>query len=242
MAVPKWNEQREAELVQAVGNESPVTQETVAQVAEQLETSARSVSSKLRKLGYEVELASGAKAKTFSEEAAEALAAFVEANSGNLTYGEIAENFEGGKYTAKQVQGKILSLEMTEHVKPTPKAESVKTYSDAEEATFIEMANEGAFIEDIAAKLGREMNSIRGKALSLMRSGDIDAIPKQRESKAADKVDGLTSLGDVSGLTVSEIADKLGKTTRGIKTMLTRRGVTVADYDGAAKKAKLAEA
>ena len=92
--------------------------------------------------------------------------AFVTDNSGSYTYAEIAENFEGGAFSAKSIQGKILSMQLTEHVKPAPKVESVKTYSEDEEATFIGMVNDGAFIEQIAESLGKSVNSIRGKALS----------------------------------------------------------------------------
>jgi hypothetical protein len=42
----------------------------------------------------------------------------------------------------------------------------------------------------------------------------------------------------VDGMTVDAIAESIGKTARGVKTMLTRRGLTAADYDGAAKKEK----
>ena len=54
------------------------------------------------------------------------------------------------------------------------------------------------------------------------------------------KVDALTELGDLSGMSVSDIADEIGKTQRGVKTMLTRRGLTAADYDGAARKERVA--
>ncbi len=37
---------------------------------------------------------------------------------------------------------------------------------------------------------------------------------------------------------IPSIAESIGKTPRGVKTMLTRRGLTAADYDGAAKSAK----
>lgn len=242
MSLPKWTEERTNALTTAVGEVSPVTQELVASIAEELETTPRSVSSKLRKLGYDVELSSASKAKKFTDEEAEALANFVETYSGDYTYGEVAEKFAGGKFTAKEIQGKILSMELTGCVKPTPKPESVKTYTDEEEAIFINMALDGAFLEDIAAKLGRELNPIRGKALSLLRAGAIQAIPKQRESKTATKVDALEALGDVSTLTVEQIAEKISKTPRGVRTMLTHRGIKVADYDGAAKKAKLQEA
>ena len=68
MALPKWTEERTEELTNFVGDESPISQATVAEAADQLETSTRSVSSKLRKMGFEVELASAASTRTFSED------------------------------------------------------------------------------------------------------------------------------------------------------------------------------
>ena len=43
---------------------------------------------------------------------------------------------------------------------------------------------------------------------------------------------------DIENMNVEDIADEIGKTVRGVKTMLTRRGLTCADYDGAARKEK----
>lgn len=238
MSTIKWDEARTEELKALAGNESPVTPTTVEKAAEALATSARSVAAKLRKLGYEV--ASMAKEHTskFSEDEATALANFVVGNSGTYTYAEIAAQFENGKFTTKQVQGKILSMELTSHVKPTEKVEVARTYTEQEEAAFIQMVNNGKYVEEIAEKLGKPINSVRGKALSLLRSGDIEKIPSLKESHAKDKEDAFEALGDVSGMTVEEIAEKLNKTPRGIKTTLTRRGITCANYDGAAKKAK----
>ena len=238
MAVPKWTEERTQSLTDFVGGESPISQATVASAAEHLETSPRSVSSKLRKMGFDVELASSVSTRTFSEQEESTLNAFVTDNSGTYTYAEIASAFEGGKYGAKSIQGKILSMELTDHVKPTEKPASVRTYNPDEEAIFLKLVSEGAFVEDIAAALNRPINSIRGKALSFLRTGEIDKIPSQRESTAASKVDALTALGDISSHTVDQIADEIGKTVRGVKTMLTRRGLACADYDGAARKEK----
>jgi hypothetical protein len=42
----------------------------------------------------------------------------------------------------------------------------------------------------------------------------------------------------IATMTVAEIAAAVDKTERGLRTLLTRRGIKVADYDGAAKKAK----
>lgn len=240
MALPKWTDERTEALTTFVGGESPVSQATVAEAADQLETSTRSISSKLRKMGFDVELASAASGKSFSESQEATLAAFVTDNSGQYTYAQIAEHFEGGAFSAKSIQGKILSMELTDHVKPAPKAESVRTYSTEEEATFIQMVQNGAFVEQIADALGRSVNSIRGKALSLLRSGDIDAIPRQETTKGSSNADPLADV-DVASMTVEAIAEAIGKTARGVKTMLTRRGLTATDYDGAAKAAKAAQ-
>ena len=239
MGVPKWTDERTESLTTFVGDETPISQATVAAGAEHLGTSPRSVSSKLRKMGYDVELASSVSTKTFSDEEENTLQTFVEGNSGQYTYAEIADSFANGAYSAKSIQGKILSMELTGHVKPTEKPASVRTYSPDEEATFLGMVADGAFVEDIASALDRPINSIRGKALSFLRTGEINAIPKQRESNAASKVDALSELGDISDMTVTEIADEIGKTERGVKTMLTRRGLTAADYDGAARKERV---
>ena len=200
--LPKWTDERTEELTNFVGGESPISQDTVAEAAEQLETSTRSVSSKLRKMGYDVELASAKSSRAFSEAQEATLSAFVNDNSGEYTYAEIASHFEGGAFTAKSIQGKILSMELTDHVKPAPKVETPRTYSVDEENTFIQMVNDGAFVEAIADKLDRSVNSVRGKALSLLRAGDIAAIPKQEHTKGAAKDDPLADLGDVSGMTV----------------------------------------
>ena len=240
MALPKWTDERTAALTNFVGSESPVSQDTVAEAAEELETSTRSISSKLRKMGYEVELASSRSNRAFSADQEATLATFVQDNSGEFTYAQIAENFEGGAFSAKSIQGKILSMELTDHVKPAPKVETVRTYSPPEEEQFISMENDGAFVEAIAEALDRSVNSVRGKALSLLRSGEINAIPRQEHTKGGAKEDPLADLGDVSGMTVEEIAEAIGKTARGVKTMLTRRGLSASDYDGAARKEKAA--
>ena len=74
----------------------------------------------------------------------------------------------------------------------------------------------------------------------MLRSGDIAAIPRQETTKGSSNVDPLADV-DVTSMTVEAIAEAIGKTARGVKTMLTRRGLTAADYDGAAKAAKTAQ-
>ena len=238
MALPKWTDERTDALTNFVGDESPVSQATVAEAAAELETSTRSISSKLRKMGHDVELASASATRAFSDAQEATLSAFVSDNSGEYTYAEIAGHFEDGAFSPKSIQGKILSMELTGHVKPAPKVEAVRTYSPDEEATFVSMVQDGAFVEAIAAELDRSVNSVRGKALSLLRSGEIDAIPRQETTKGASKEDPLAELTDIGSMGVEDIAEAIGKTARGVKTMLTRRGLSAADYDGAAKKEK----
>ena len=242
MTTPKWTEDRTRILTAIVENMDTISQDTVATTAVELNTTTRSISSKLRKMGYEVELAASAHKKAFTDDQADALSAFVTGNSGTYTYADIASNFEGGAFTAKQVQGKILSMELTSHVKPAEKVEVARTYTPAEEATFLDLVSNNAFVEEIAEALGKSINSVRGKALSFLRSGDITSIPKQKESRAKANVDALTELGDISAMTVEQIAESIDKTVRGVKTMLTRRGMTCSNHDGAKKAAKNAAA
>jgi len=237
--VQKWTEDRTAQLVEAFPVDTYVTQEAAAALAEEMETTTRSITSKLRKMGYNVQLASEvSKGSNFSEEATEQLQQILESSPGEFTFAELAEKI--GTVSAKQIQGKVLSLELNDAVKPTPKAEVVKKYTDAEEATLLQLVSEGAYIEDIAEALNKECNSIRGKALSLLRAGTIDSIPKQKNTKPSAKADPLAGLENITEMTVAAIAEAVDKSERGIKTMLTRRGITVADYDGAAKAEKSA--
>lgn len=235
----KWTEEAVATLHAIVGSESPVSAATVERAATELGLSARSVASKLRNLDIEVASMAKEKHAAFTAEEGDALKAFVSQHAGTLTYKGIAEAFAEGKFNAKQIQGKILALELTGSVKATQKVEVARTYTADEEATFVSMVEGGKFIEEIAAALNKTLPSARGKALSLLRSGQITKIPAQKESHAKDSTDAVEALGDaIKTMTVADIAKAVDKTDRGIKTLLTRRGINVADYNGADKKAK----
>jgi len=235
----KWSDEAVAQLTNMVGNQSPVSVDTVEHAAETLGFTTRSVASKLRQLDFDVASMAKEKISAFTADEGVELAEFVQNNSGTFTYKEIAEQFVGGKFSAKQIQGKLLALELTGSVKPAEKVEVARTYSDAEEAKFIAMAESGSFIEDIATALNKSVASVRGKALSLTRKGQIAKIPAQRVSHAKETVDPVTALGSaIASMTVTDIAKAVDKTERGLRTLLTRRGIKVADYDGAAKKAK----
>jgi transposase len=243
MAKGKWTEEKVAALVAVVGEDvaNEVSHEQVSALAEQLEVSDRSVAAKLRNMGYPVEKTDSTRAKSFTDEQEQQLVEFVNAHSNEFTHAEIAAALFGDAISARQVQGKLLSLDMLALVKPTEHVEAPKKFTDAEEAVFIKLVNSGAFIEDIAATLDKEINSVRGKALSLLRKGQIAKIPAQKVLKATEDKDPLAGIEDIEDLTVEEIAKQTGKTERGVKSMLTKRGISVVNYNGAKKAEKAAE-
>lgn len=244
-AIPTWNDERTAALVEAVAGKTEVTQADLTVLAESLETTSRSIGSKLRSLTKEgtvnvvVQKASEVARQTWASADEEALKSFLGEQAGMHTYSELAAVFLNGKYTTKQLQGKILSLELTDAVKKAEKVAAVRTYTEAEEAKYVQLATAGATLEEVAQALGKKLQSVRGKGLSLMREGRISEIPAQAQSTAsASKEDFLKDI-DVPALTVAEIQEATGKSPQGIKNALSRRGISCVDYDGAARRAKL---
>jgi len=201
---------------------SGVTEEIIESLMEEFDFPRRSVTAKLRKLGYDVPKKPGA-APVFSAEETEQLASFLEANSGNLTAEEISQQFAGGKFTARQINGKALSLEMTAHVKPAEKKVTPRTYSEEEESKISDMVEGGSYLEEIADAMGRSVNSIRGKLLSM-------GLKAPQRDKKDSKADPYAGIEDMLDQTVEEIAEAFDKTVRGVKTVLTRRGLACADY------------
>lgn len=199
-----------------------VTEEILETLCTEFEFPRRSVSAKLRKLGYDVPKKAGTEQKFTFEETA-MLREFLEQNSGVYTAEEIAAKIAGGKFTGRQINGKALSLEMTKHIKPADKKVVPKTYSSDEEDTIRALVEKGAFLEDIAAKLGKTVNSIRGKLLSM----ELKAPQRDKKGAKADPYEGLVDMLDK---TVGEIAAHFGKTERGVRTVLTRRGLTCKDH------------
>lgn len=235
---PKWTEELEATLTSLAGTEVPVSVDKVASIAVEMERTDRSIASKLRKMGIDVEKV-GEKGKSFSDADEEALRAFVSSNPGVYTYKEIATQVLGDEGMAKQVQGKLLSMELTSSVKKTEAKVNVKTYTDEEEAVIVDMAKAGNFLEEIAEALDKDIKSVRGKCLSMLKSHGID-YPVTRDKKDNTKADVLAALEGIESMTVEAIVEATGKSVQGIKTMLTHRKISVADYDGAKRAAKIA--
>ncbi len=203
-----------------------ITEDTIIALCDEFDFPRRSVTAKLRKLGYDVPTKPKA-APAFDADETAALTSFLESNSGVHTAEEIATHFSGEwgrEVTSRQVNGKALSLEMTAHIKPAEKKVAPRTYSEAEEAQISDMAGSGAFLEDIADALGKSVNSVRGKLLSMQLKAP------QRDKKAA-KSDSYEGIEDMAtSMSVAELADQFGKSERGVKTVLTRRGISATDY------------
>lgn len=216
----EYTEEMVDRMHEAVG--SGITEETIESLMSEFDFPRRSVTAKLRKLGYDVPKKPGA-APVFSAEQTEALAQFLQDNSGEMTAEEIAAAFGDGSFTARQINGKALSLEMTNHIKPAEKKVTPRTYTDAEEAKIVNMVEAGKYLEEIADAMGRPVNSIRGKLLSMGLKAP------QRDKKGA-KADPYEGIEDMLDQTVEQIAAQFDKTVRGVKTVLTRRGLSCADY------------
>lgn len=246
MAKFVWTEDKIAQLTSLIADASFISQDRLTEIAGEVEHTARGVGSKIRQmvktglLSVEVQKAADAHKSAWTEDEEAGLVDFLNANAETMTYNEIAVTFASGKFTSKQVQGKVLSLEMTDLVKKAEKVAAKRTYTDAEEATFVEMANAEASLEAIAEAMGRPLQSVRGKALSLHREGRIAGIPAQEHSNAQVRKDFLEGL-DVAAMTVEAIAEATGKNPRGIRNTLTRRGLDALDHKGAAKRAKINE-
>lgn len=202
-----------------------LTEESIEGLMAEFDFPRRSVTAKLRKLGYDVPKKPGA-APIFSADETSALAEYLNDNSGSFTAEEIAEHFSnawGREVTARQINGKALSMELTGAIKPAEKKTTPRTYTEAEEATIADLVNAGKFLEDIADAVGRPVNSIRGKLLSM----GLKAPQRDKKATKSDPYEGIEDMLDKS---VEEIATAFDKTVRGVKTVLTRRGLSCADY------------
>lgn len=231
-----WNDENTATLVSLAGT-GQVSQEQLISIAEEMGTTPRSIGAKLRRLDYDVAKAA-TKASAWSDEQATELSNFVSSHANEYTFAEIAASFEQGAFTAKQIQGKLLSMELFGMVRKTEKAVAQRVYTEEEEGRFVELANYGATMEALAEAFAKPIASVRGKALSLLKSEHISAMPIQETSSAKKREDLFDGI-DVASMTVAQLAEKTEKSERGIKTTLSRRGLTCEDYDGAAKRAKI---
>jgi hypothetical protein len=86
-------------------------------------------------------------------------------------------------------------------------------------------------LEDIAEALGKSVNSVRGKLLSMQ----LKAPQRDKKTTKSDSYDGIEGLA--ASMSVAELADHFDKSERGVKTVLTRRGISATDYTPKAMEA-----
>ena len=205
-----------------------VTEDKIEALVAEFGFNRRSVAAKLRSLDLEVP--SKVEAPKFTAEETEAFKAYVTSNSGSQNAEEISNGFANGKFTSRQVMGKALALELTSHVKKTEKKDKPKTYTTAEEDKIRSLVSAGKFLEEVADALGKPVNSMRGKLLSM----DLKAPQKnKKEAVAGGSYPGLAEIAP--GKTVAELVAHYStggevKTERGVKTALSRRNVAAKDY------------
>jgi len=195
----------------------------IQSLVDEFEFPRRSVTAKARKLGFTVPKKAGEPHK-FNEQETADLVELLDDNKGELTAEEIATQFADGKFTSRQITGKALSLEKTGHIKPAEKKVTPKTYTNEEEATIRKMVGDSAYLEEIADALGKAINSVRGKLLSM----ELKAPQKNKKDTKKDAYDGIEAMAGEK--TVAELAEHFGKTERGVKTVLARRRVKSKDY------------
>lgn len=219
----EYTEEMVARMQEVAKNE--LTEESIEGLMAEFDFPRRSVTAKLRKLGFDVPKKPGA-APIFSADETEALAEYLDDNSGEFTAEEIAAHFSdawGREVNARQINGKALSMEKTGDIKPAEKKVAPRTYSESDEALITKLVGEGKFLEDVADAVGRPVNSIRGKLLSM----GLKAPQRDKKTAKSDPYEGIEDMLDKS---VEEIATAFDKTVRGVKTVLTRRGLACADY------------
>ena len=217
-----YTEEMVARIEEVFGS-GDVTEEDIQSLVDEFEFPRRSVTAKARKLGYDVPRKPAA-SPVFDADETDELKDFLENNSGKFTAEEIAATFMDGKFNSRQINGKALSLEMTDHIKPAEKKVTPKTFTEDQESTIRSMVDDGAYIEDIAKAVDKTVASVRGKLLSM----NLKAPQRDKKATRSDPYDGIE---DMTDKTVSELAEHFGKTERGVKTVLTRRKLACADYE-----------
>lgn len=226
MSKYKYTEEMVAKLQADLA--SGATPEKIASLAAEFEFPTRSISAKARKLGIEVPTAEHG--PVFSQDETEAFRNFVTSRSAQLTAEEIGKEFAGGKFTTKQISGKALALELTSHIKPAEKKAVVRLYTAGEEGKIASMVAAGKCLEEIADALGKPIPSVRGKLLSM----ELKAPQRDKKEKKAGAYEGIEKCA--ASMTVAELAVKFEKTERGVKTVLTRKGLAAKDYTPKSKE------
>jgi hypothetical protein len=119
--------------------------------------------------------------------------------------------------SARSVAGKLRSLGYAVAKKTIT---ATKNYNEKEEALIKQMVSQGAFIEDIAARLGREVKQIRGKLLSMKLTAPTKNKKEPKKKSYSPEEEAKIAQLVESGAFIEDIADALGKTVPQIRGKL----------------------
>lgn len=212
MAV-KYTDEMDSTIVAAVTEANGLaTKEVIADLSDELDVPARSLAYRMRNV-LELDVESTTKAPSFTADETET---FLELADGTKTAEEIAVVMDK---TPAQVRGKNLACKTT--LAPSEKAEpKAKVYSDAEEVRIEALVEDGKFLEEIAAAMGREVNSIRGKLLSMkLKAPQRDHVAVKTAVYTDEIVADLVTRV-AAGETLDQIVEATGLNVRGLKSKL----------------------
>lgn len=234
-----WTEELTAKLVSIVGQDTDteISQEVISQTAESLDVGVKNVATKLRHMGYPTEKV--ATASVWPDEDTSKLHDYLTNNSGVSTAAETATQLFGEKYSQAQVRGKALSMNLASNFKKVEPKVAESKYTEDETNLIISMTQDGKSIEDISAAIDKEVNSIRGKCLSLVQKNLIEKIPYTSQLKQTTVQSAIDTVEDVTVMTVADIAVAIERTEKGVKAILTNRGLDCVDWKGSERKAKI---
>jgi DNA-binding CsgD family transcriptional regulator len=216
----KWTEELVAKLVEGLDKNTEVPYSKCQEIAENLNISDRSVTGKLRVLGFKV----GRKTKpgkVYTPEDEERIRKMVEKG---YTQKQIADKL--GK-DIKSIGGKLLAMGIKGVERGVPKKEAApKKFTEAEEAKIKELAENGAYVEEIADALGKTVQQIRGKLVSMKISG----VPTKNKKTATKKVYTDAVVEQVKALaaegkSVEEIAEALELNEKGLRSKMGKLGL-----------------
>lgn len=186
--------------------------------------SLKSVASKIRFMEGKIE-ATKPKAKVFTE-ADEKVILRMTKNPNKLPFlEEIADKL--GK-TPSQVRGKLVSMKIKGIKKRDIKAPAPKLFTEEHENIIRKMTSDPAnmpFIEDVAEKLGIEVNKVRGKIASMKIKGVLSKNTKAPRAKIyTDELKAeLTEL--IKTKTIEEIAELKKLNFAGLRSVLGKMGL-----------------
>lgn len=149
--------------------ESPIDFKLVIYKAQELNTSSTELCKALHYLGFTIQNYITSKNKAWNINDENELLDFIRENEGKLTFADLARMVCGGKYSARQVTGKVAALGLSSLVVST----TYKRFSDEETESLINLLHLGCEYPQIIQELGKSTHSIGRKISYLKKEGLI---------------------------------------------------------------------